>query len=218
MNMKSILLFISGASIGVVSGVFIAKKCFENKYRLKYESDYLALAEYYRRTDEYARDDTKKEENDSTFCQGMGDKEYKKKVKSFLERKEEKVDYTKFYDDSEDGSMQSIPIEDEEAFDEHQKNKDKPPRIISSETYSELPASVDKSVLYFYTYDETLCDGDTEDVIQDPETFIGDALTKYDFIDSPERVIFVMNYRLNTCYEIQKVDASWSDSYFNESL
>lgn len=101
---------------------------------------------------------------------------------------------------------------EEEAFDEHQKNKDRSPKIISAEAYSNLPAYIDQGVLYFYAYDEMLCD-DNEEPIEEPERIVGDALTKYGFIDNDERIIFVMNYALDTCYEIQKVDASWTDSH-----
>lgn len=101
---------------------------------------------------------------------------------------------------------------EEEVFEEHQKNKDRPPKIISADAYSNLPAHIEQVVLYFYTYDEVLCE-DNEEIVEEPELLIGDALTKYDFIDSDERIIFVMNYAQDTCYEIQKVDASWTDSH-----
>lgn len=116
-------------------------------------------------------------------------------------------------DDSCEG-FESLNIisPEEQAFDEHQKNKNKQPKIISAEAYSNLPASIDQEVLYFYASDETLCD-DNEEPVEEPERLIGDALTKYGFIDNDERIIFVMNYSLDTCYEIQKVDASWSDSH-----
>lgn len=93
-----------------------------------------------------------------------------------------------------------------------QNNKYKKPKIISDEVYSSLPQTVDHQVLYFYSYDETVTDED-ENIIEDYERFIGDSLTKYNFIDSEESIIFVMNYEYNTAYEIQKVYASWSDSH-----
>lgn len=101
---------------------------------------------------------------------------------------------------------------EEEIFDEHQKNKDRPPKIISAETYSSLPGYIDQTILYFYAYDEVLCD-ENEEAVEEPERLIGDALTKYGFVDNDERIIFVMNYAIDTCYEIQKVDASWTDSH-----
>lgn len=102
---------------------------------------------------------------------------------------------------------------EEEVFDNHQKNKDKSPKIISAEAYSNLSPHIDQQVLFFYTIDQVLCDEDNEEPIEDYYRLIGDALTKYGFVDSDESIIFVMNYELETCYEIQKVDASWEDSH-----
>lgn len=102
--------------------------------------------------------------------------------------------------------------QNEEAFEDHQKNKDKAPKIISAEAYSNLPAYIDQEILYFYSYDEILCD-ENEEPIDEPERLVGDALTKYGFIDNDERIIFVMNYAIDTCYEIQKIDQSYTDTH-----
>lgn len=103
---------------------------------------------------------------------------------------------------------------EEKAFDEHQKNKNRDPKIISEEAYEELPAHIDKQVLYLYAYDEILVSEDNDDEpIEEPERLLGDALTKYDFISNEERIIYVMNYAQDTCYEIQKIDASWTDTH-----
>lgn len=106
------------------------------------------------------------------------------------------------------------PLEslEEIAFDEHQKNKNQPPKIISEEMYSNLPAWFDQEVLYLYAYDEVLTD-DNMEMIDDPGRLIGDALTEHDFIDNNEQIMFVINYSLSTCYEIQKLNAAWSDSH-----
>lgn len=102
--------------------------------------------------------------------------------------------------------------EEEQMFDSYQKNKRRRPRIISSEKYSNLPGNVETSVMYYYTNDDTLTD-ENEEIIDDPETLVGDCLTKYGFADNDETIIFVMNYDLSTCYEIQKVNDSWLDSH-----
>lgn len=106
----------------------------------------------------------------------------------------------------------TIDSPEEMAFDEHQKNKDRPPKIISDEAFSELDAHIETEVLYFYAYDEMLCD-ENEEPIEEPERLVGDCLDKYGFRDNNERLIFVMNYSLDTAYEIQKVDASWTDTH-----
>lgn len=108
--------------------------------------------------------------------------------------------------------VNEVDSSDEEAFNEHQKNKNKSPRIISEEAYSNLSPSIDQKTLYFYTEDEVLTD-ENEEMLDDPETFVGDALTKYGFNESDEMIIFVMNYALDTCYEIQKIEANWTDTH-----
>lgn len=103
---------------------------------------------------------------------------------------------------------------DEEAFDDHEKNKNRNPKIISAEAYGGLPAHIEKKVLYLYAFDEIVVDEDNEDEpIDEPERLIGDALTKYNFIDNDESIIFVMNYSIDTCFEVQKIRAAWTDSH-----
>lgn len=106
------------------------------------------------------------------------------------------------------------PIEtsEEEAFNEHQNNMNKPPKIISAEAYGELPAYITQEVMYYYSHDGMVTD-ENDELVEEPELLIGDSLTKYGFVDSDEMIIFVMNYAIDTCFEIQKVDASWSDSH-----
>lgn len=115
-------------------------------------------------------------------------------------------------DDSCSDFKERIETPEEEAFEEHQKNKNRPPKIISAEAYGELPAHIDKEVLYFFAEDEMLTD-DNEEPVEEPERLVGDALTKYGFNESDEMIIFVMNYNLDTCYEIQKLDSSWTDTH-----
>lgn len=115
-------------------------------------------------------------------------------------------------DDSCSDFKEKVETPEEEAFEEHQKNKNRPPKIISAEAYGELPAHIDKEVLYFFAQDEMLTD-DNEEPVEEPERLVGDSLTKYGFNESDEMIIFVMNYNLDTCYEIQKLDSSWTDTH-----
>lgn len=115
-------------------------------------------------------------------------------------------------DDSCSDFKEIVETPEEEAFEEHQKNKNRPPKIISADAYGELPAHIDKEVLYFFAQDEMLTD-DNEEPVEEPERLVGDALTRYGFNESDEMIIFVMNYNLDTCYEIQKLDSSWTDTH-----
>lgn len=238
MNTKSIMIFFGGMVSGAAAGVLAVR----TYYKKKYEKDHAALEEYYRGVDKYARQDHDEDEDDGinsteTRPGGRMTPEERKEIKEKLNRNwEGTTNYAGMYREKngytegklaeaqrpldqgepgeEDPEDEELSTPEEDAFDDHQKNKNRSPKIISADVYSELPAHIDKKVLYLYAYDETVVDEDNDDEpIEDYERLIGDALTKYGFIDNDERIIFVMNYSLDTCYEVQKVDASWSDTH-----
>lgn len=62
MNIKNILIFVSGLAIGGAAGVFGTRKYFQDKYQKQYEADHEDEEEYYHWTDEYARGDHEDEE------------------------------------------------------------------------------------------------------------------------------------------------------------
>lgn len=280
MNIKSILLFIGGLTVGGAAGVFGSKKYFQNKYQKQYEKDHNDLEKYYKMTDVYKRKehDNKNEKPEESQEPVEGDSKPNGRMspeeRTAIKKKLNKnwkgtTDYAGMYrikdgyteekmaenehplDQGEPGEADPMDLHicanctsynpdtetcdyrneimsadysceafeninedspEKDAFEEHQKNKNKPPKIISADAYANLSPNIDQEVLYLYAYDEMLCD-ENEDPIDEPERFVGDALTKYGFIDNDERVIFVMNYNLTTCYEIQKVDASWTDTH-----
>lgn len=231
MNVKSILLFVGGIVIGGTAGIFGTNKYYQNKYQKQYEEDRTYLEEYYHRTDEYAReshdeDDVNSSEdfddtvNAETRSGGRMSDEERAEIKRKLNKNwEGTTNYAGMYrggraeinpiDDAAE-SENSLDQEEEDVFDDHQKNKNRPPKIISEETFNELPEHIEKEVLFYYTYDEVMCTEENVE-IQDPETLIGDALTRFGFglNENEEQRIFVMNYSLDTCYDIQKING-WS--------
>lgn len=235
MNLKDILLFIGGIAIGGTVGILGTKKYFQDKYRKYYEEDREVLNKYYRKVETYKdelSDNEKKDEEPKEEVSRPGGRmnpEERELIKKKLQENYEKTtNYAAMYKGKrseinpvDDPAELERPLDDEEettttpeeeAFDEHQKNMDKPTEIISAEEYGSLPAYIEQQALYFYAYDEVLTD-EEDQMIDEPEILVGDVLTQSDFIDNDERVIFVMNYSTDTCYEIQKVDASWTDSH-----
>ncbi len=237
MNIKSLLLFAGGLVIGGAAGILGTKKYFQDKYQKQYEKDHNDLEAYYKHVDEYSRqehDQHEEEDNEvnpeesDTKPGGRMSQEERAAVKEKLKKNwKGTTNYANMYrekhaDEEEDLAEKEYPTEeddeedinpeDEDHFNEHQKNRNKSPKIISAEAYSNLPAYVDQEVLYYYSIDSILCD-ENEEPVEEPGRLVGDALDKYGFADNEERLIFVMNYALDTCYEIQKVDAAWSDSH-----
>lgn len=231
MNTKNILIFISGIIVGGAAGIFGTRYFLSDKYNKQFEECRAELEEYYQRMDEYARvphEDNREDQNEEGVSRpgGRMTPEERASVKEKLQKNyEQTTNYAAMYGTKSEDDLDHVldnfvdkqvndqnEVSEEQAFEEHRKNMNKPPKIISAEAYSNLPAHIDQQVLYFYSYDETLCD-ENEEMIEEPGLLVGDALTKYDFVDSDERCIFVMNYATDTCYEIQKVDASWTDSH-----
>lgn len=120
------------------------------------------------------------------------------------------ADFEHPLDDDEEAEMIYGSTEEAEMNEDHQANRGRAPKIISADDAAALPGHIENVTLYFYDEDEILCDEETRE-IDDPEMLIGDALTKYGFNQSDERIIFVMNYSLDTCYEIQKINGAFRD-------
>lgn len=233
--MRSTLAFLGGLAVGAAVGFVSCKIYLEKKYSDRAEEQINEMEQYYKKVDEYARvssDDDQNDEEEQSKGRESGPmtREERRAAKDQMFRNREKnaspTDYTKYYnvgdadpaemehpeDDQNDEDESEIVTPEEIAFDEHRKNMNKPPRIISAETYSNLPPHIDQECLLFYAYDEMLCD-ENEEPILIPEQLVGDALTKYGFVDNDEIVIYVMNYALDTCYEIRKLEQSWTDTH-----
>lgn len=122
----------------------------------------------------------------------------------------DKVDYSTYYPD--DHPQDDEPEEDVSEVINTVNNKRsdrKYAKIISYDDYGSLPG-YDYKELYYYQGDDTLVD-DQEDIIDNPELLLGDALTKYGFKTSDERTIYVRNEDFSCDYEITKVFQRFTD-------
>lgn len=240
MTNRDIIIFGSGLGIGIGSGILATMQYFKKKYSTIADQQIAEMEEYYGK-DNYIRQDTRiieddadevnpiNEDGEPDRTRGVLDQdardEIKKKLldnyarssematnyaqisKELFEQKRAEVEHPE--DDEEEEPITETP--EEIADYEHKQNFNKPPRIISLEEYNSLPGNIDTQTLYFYLHDGVVTDDD-ENEIPDPETLIGDSLTKYGFDeDDEEMIIFVMNYQLDTAYEIQKVIGAYSD-------
>lgn len=122
----------------------------------------------------------------------------------------EKVEYTSYYP-KDDHPEDDPPEEDlKEVIDTvNNKRQKKFAKIISYDEYGALPG-YDYKELYYYQGDDTLVD-DQEDIIDNPESLLGDALTKYGFKASDEKVIYVRNEDFSCDYEVTKVFSRFSE-------
>lgn len=220
------LYFVAGMVIGAVSGAFAYKKYAEYK-RLKQDDDifmdeYEDIADAYKRHDQDFQSEVNPEDGNCKREDGVLPKEEREEIKEKLKRNWDKTtNYASMYNgdhpmDSDEDEENPLTEEEEQAVEDaldatvdHINNAGKKPKIISYDAVADLPSYIDQENLFYYKVDDILAN-ESEEVL-DVETFVGDALDKYGFRDNDEREIYVMNFALDTCYTVTKVDGSLSD-------
>ena len=89
----------------------------------------------------------------------------------------------------------------------YDKESNKKPKLIKQEDYGEI-FNYTADTLYFYR-DDGILTTDDDEIIEDPEEILDDALDKYGFRDNNESAIYVRNYKLETDFEILKMNDSY---------
>ena len=125
------------------------------------------------------------------------------------------VDYRTYYPKNSPEAIASdgVPSEDDEEVVNTVNNKketgNRRIRVISADDYGSIPG-YDFKELYYYQGDGILVD-DTEDIIDNPELLIGDALTKFGFAENDDKQICVRNDEFSCDYEIMKIFGSFGE-------
>lgn len=206
---NNILFLIGGIILGAVPTYLYMKKQLDES--IDELNDYL---EYNDISDDYDKEVNPVEQ---------GNVDSDDEIKQKLERNyEETTNYAAMYkgdaanhehpadsDEDEDNLPEELMEEAIEMTKEHNKNKMKPPKIISESAVGDLPQYFETQTLFYYPEDDILTTEEDEE-IPDIETYIGDSLTKYGFKDNDEERIYVVNYALDVCYDVQKLEGSFS--------
>lgn len=225
--------FAGGVLIGGLLGYFGGKKLAEKQANERADEEIEEMRRYYERKSKYdghcCNGDTcgknverSTDEDSETYETVQYESE---------ERVGNQIDYSKCY---KPGSAQTdlvskevnVPNEDEpkedeeseleratqqveEEAEERRMNQNRSPKIISAEAVNELPPYVTMQVLYYFPETDVLMDEDDHMVGEggDYGHLVGNCLEKYGFGDDDnlEKIIFVRNYNLDACYEIQKM-------------
>lgn len=233
---KDVLLFCSGLACGIVGGIFATKSYFEKKFSHMAEDRIQEIEAYYEVSDKYRRtpDDVDIKDQESIYPNSMKEEKLDEIKERLLKNHQKTTDYASMYkgeplteeeeikmaeaehpeDDEEESGFSDgeIGTENEEFVKWHKENRHKPPRIISVEDAEELPEFIENIGLYYYAEDQVLTDED-DHVEENYRLLIGDALTKFGFDQNDEELIYVINYELDTCYEIHKLFESYKESF-----
>lgn len=113
----------------------------------------------------------------------------------------------------QDSDEDEIEVEfDSEGYQmsmDYEEHKNDEPRLMSAFEVGNLPPSVSTSLMWYFTDNCVLVDAEDDSVIENEKYFLGDCLdtlAQNDTIDT----IFVMNYSLNTLYEVGKRHGEYS--------
>jgi hypothetical protein len=231
---KTAIIAAASAAGGFVLGYFAAKKKIEDTANLEVEEIRVHYLNALREKDEPSGGDVevKVDPVDFGYVPDAEKSRMASDILSYKNREKPDIIHYSVFSREEDAAEsehpedEDMPTDEEEVRDlepedkanreiyEWQKKRKlkEPPKLISAEEFSENNL-MDKETLYFYFGDGVLTTADDE-IVDDPENLVGDALTKYGFNTNDEKVIYVRNVRIDTDFEIQKVDSLYSDMAF----
>ena len=228
MNKYKVLYFLSGFSLGGVLGALAYKIYSDKKREKECVEEYNDILQGYQRTTE-----VNPEETNTGRDKGTLSSEERAQIKERLQKNlkettnyaamysaetehpvdsDEELDEADYVEPEPDDPLDGVDEEADDAYDatiEHQKNRTKKPKIISYDAVTELPSYIDQANLFYYVRDGILANEEEEEL--EPEAFVGDSLWKYDFANNDETEIYVMNYELDMCYTITKVQGAFAD-------
>lgn len=216
----------SGVILGGGIGTLISAQYTKNKYSKIADQQIKEMEIYYQKMDEYQRvphgDEEESEGGDaSSNLPHIMTKEERDAEKKRIRnpQKRDAFDYRKCYTSHANTTESEHPTEEDlikekeiEAFEFHEENRGRECEILSEESVEDLPTSVPREILYYYTPDDQFSDEERVP-ISNPEYLIGEVATDEYFelfLNNriKEELVYVMNYELNTCYEIYRCNYS----------
>lgn len=233
---KLIVACAAGAAGGFALGFVCAKRKYEDAANREVEEirDFYFNALKEEKSEEVSGGDVTVKVDPVHFGYAPGAEESRTASEALSHKNREKPDitnYTRYSREEEAAEAESpsdedMPTDEEEVADlepedkvnskifewQRQRKLKEAPKLITSEEFEE-DNLFDKETLYFYAEDGVLTTDDDE-IVDDPDGLVGYALTKYGFNTNDERVIYVRNSKIDTDFEIQKVDSRYSDMQY----
>lgn len=189
---KTFLVFGAGLAVGVGGTYFYLKQ----KYEEKLSEQIQEVRKHYQKKQEQSKS---KEEKDEKFTNRFEEAEKREKDRIAYES------ITKRYH----GSVEQRPVDPAE---QESPPEDEPEEEIFTVTEEEMETydNFEDIDLTYYAEDDILCD-DQEQVIEDPEAIIGDALTKFGAKSGYPDTVYVINKRVRAIFEVLMVEGSYQE-------
>lgn len=217
---KNVLYLAGGLLVGGGAGVFGSRQYFKKKYSKIADQQIKEMETYYGVADQYARPKVKVVDLDEEphaengRDQGVLSSEQRNEMRDWMkDRHVEKVDYTQKYRGAQVDPAEEHPDEDDGVEVVIPPRSSQPPHIVSEEDLGELPNYIDHQILEYYTYNDTLLEEQSEEMIENPEQLLGDCLEQGFLDDDDEVTLFVLNEELDTVYEVTKKFEAWEEGW-----
>lgn len=189
---KTFIAFGAGLAVGIGGTYFYLKQ----KYEEKLSEQIQEVRRHYQEKQEKPK---AKEEKDEKFTNRFEESE---------ERGKNRIAYESIAKRYQ-GSDEQRPVDPAE---QESPPEDEPEEEIFTVTEEEIESydNFEGIDLTYYAEDDILCD-DQEQVIEDPEAIIGDALTKFGVKSGYPNTVYVINKRVRAIFEVLMVEGSYQE-------
>ena len=187
--MNKAIMFVIGAATGSVVTWYIVKE----KYRRLANEEIESVVERFKNRE---KDEDVKESNTPDYFQ---------EAKEQLDKKEAVTDYTK------EVNKLGYTVDDDYTVEVEVGSDVAEPFVIAPVDFGEMPGYDSKSWTY---YSDFVLTDENDDIVADPESIIGDALSHFGDFDDDS--VYVRNDNLECDYEILKHDKTFSEVFKDE--
>lgn len=234
--MRGFLIFTGGLILGAAAGGYAVWKSMEKKYKEDMNRQISEFEQYYGKTDEYRR-----EEDDEASLEGEDrengvlDAATRAEMKAranLVRRDSERKNYKGMYNEHPEettmdtSSWSEVPDlddeeepeeEDDDGMSEEERENEEyrelekiPPKAISESEIGSLPDRVGFQALFLY--ENNIITDEEGTIVHRPGLLVGDAIDESGFLDDEDNeFLYVVNYALEVCYEIQKMKVLYED-------
>ena len=191
-NNKTFLAFSAGLAVGIGGTYFYLKQ----KYEKKLSEQIQEVRKHYQEKQEQSKP---KDEKNEKFANRFEEAE---------ERGKDRIAYESIAKRYQ-GSDEQRPVDPAE---QESPPEDEPEEEIFTVTEEEMETydNFEDIDLTYYAEDDILCD-DQEQVIEDPEAIIGDALTKFGVKSGYPDTVYVINKRVRAIFEVLMVEGGYQE-------
>lgn len=201
--------FIAGLAVGGAGVYVYSKRYFEEKSN----ADIQEMAEYYNK--KYG---LKEEKKDEAISKKESDEEVKEAgiqaeyenisdIYSAPKSSEPPVAYTNFFGDS-DGSSDK-PASKKKGG---RKKKVTGPVRVEDDVWDNIPSGWDSRFLVYYEADDVLMDEESEQVLEDKESLVGNDILK----DNKDDIVIISNEQLHTIYHVTVEKMAYSEAMVDD--